>query len=99
MAAAASVHRVVILGAVVVVVANVLGVDAMFDVGVEVVAAVICLTCGGADAAVAAGCDGIFMEVHDNPNSSKSDASTQWPLDKFEHLLEKLIRVNQVVFE
>ena len=48
-------------------------------------------------AAVAAGCDGIFMEVHDNPNSSKSDASTQWPIDKFEHLLKKLIRVNQAI--
>lgn len=48
-------------------------------------------------AAVAAGCNGIFMEVHDNPNSSKSDASTQWPIDKFESLLEKLIRVNQAI--
>ena len=37
-----------------------------------------------AKSAVAAGCDGIFMEVHDNVLEAKSDASTQWPLDKLE---------------
>ena len=30
--------------------------------------------------AVAAGVDGIFMEVHDNPTTSPVDAPTQWPL-------------------
>ena len=34
-----------------------------------------------AKAAVAAGCNGIFMEVHNDPSNAKSDASTQWPLD------------------
>ena len=32
-----------------------------------------------AKAAVAAGCNGIFMEVHNDPSNAKSDASTQWP--------------------
>ena len=40
-----------------------------------------------AKSAVAAGCDGLFMEVHDNPKLAKSDASTQWPLDQLEELL------------
>ena len=40
-----------------------------------------------AQSAIAAGADGLFMEVHDNPSSAKSDASTQWPLDKLEELL------------
>jgi 2-dehydro-3-deoxyphosphooctonate aldolase (KDO 8-P synthase) len=38
--------------------------------------------------AVALGVDGIFMEVHHNPESSKCDAPTQWPLEKLEWLLE-----------
>ena len=37
-------------------------------------------------AAVAAGCDGIFMEVHDNVKDAKSDSATQWPLDRFESM-------------
>ncbi len=40
-----------------------------------------------AKSAVAAGCDGLFMEVHDNPKLAKSDSSTQWPLDQLEDLL------------
>lgn len=44
-----------------------------------------------ARAAVAAGCDGIFMEVHDRPEQAKSDAATQWPLDKFEQLVVSLL--------
>ena len=48
-------------------------------------------------AAVAAGCDGIFMEVHDNVKDAKSDSATQWPLDRFESLVEKLIEIRRVV--
>jgi len=33
-----------------------------------------------AKAAMAAGCDGIFMEVHENPARAFSDGSTQIPL-------------------
>ena len=43
-----------------------------------------------AKSAVAAGCDGIFMEVHHDIKNAKSDASTQWPLSKLEGLLVKL---------
>ena len=46
-----------------------------------------------AKAAVAAGCNGLFMEVHDDPNNAKSDASTQWPLDKLENILQSLLRI------
>ncbi|MEA1882438.1 MAG: 3-deoxy-8-phosphooctulonate synthase [Candidatus Marinimicrobia bacterium] len=46
-------------------------------------------------AAVAAGCNGLFMEVHDNPEAAKSDAATQWPLDKLERLLSILIKIHE----
>ena len=46
-----------------------------------------------AKAAVAAGCNGLFMEVHDDPKNAKSDASTQWPLDKLENILQSLLRI------
>ena len=41
--------------------------------------------------AVASGCDGIFMEVHDNVDHALSDASTQWPLDKLEPILVSML--------
>jgi len=50
-----------------------------------------------AKAAVAAGCDGLFMEVHDNPAMAKSDAATQWPLDKLENLLITIKRIRETV--
>lgn len=50
-----------------------------------------------AKAAVAAGTDGIFMEVHDNPPMAKSDAATQWPLDKLEELLITLKKIREAV--
>ncbi|MFQ6673468.1 MAG: 3-deoxy-8-phosphooctulonate synthase [Fidelibacterota bacterium] len=43
-----------------------------------------------ARAAVAAGCDAVFMEVHDGVERAKSDAATQWPLDKTEDLVRLL---------
>ena len=39
---------------------------------------------------VASGIDGIFMEVHNDPNSSPVDASTQWPLKHLSELLSEL---------
>lgn len=48
----------------------------------------------------AVGVDGIFMEVHDNPESSPVDGPTQWPLRNFEALLKEIIdiaRVSKVV--
>ena len=50
-----------------------------------------------ARAAVAAGCDGIFMEIHDDIHNAKSDASTQWPLEKTEELIIKLLRIRQAI--
>ncbi|NQV36528.1 MAG: 3-deoxy-8-phosphooctulonate synthase [Candidatus Marinimicrobia bacterium] len=42
-------------------------------------------------AAVAAGCDGLFIEVHDDPENALSDAATQWPLYQLEELLTEAI--------
>lgn len=52
-----------------------------------------------ARAAVACGIDGLFMEVHDNPAQALSDATTQFPLEKLEGLLAKLVRVHAVARE
>ena len=41
--------------------------------------------------AVLFGVNGIFMEVHDNPDQSKCDAPTQFPISDFKSLLCKLI--------
>ena len=47
-----------------------------------------------ARAAVACGVDGLFMEVHDQPERALSDAATQFPLDKLQPLLEKLLKLH-----
>jgi len=47
-----------------------------------------------ARAAVAAGCNGVFMEVHNNVDKAKSDAATQWPLDKLAILLIELKKIH-----
>jgi 2-dehydro-3-deoxyphosphooctonate aldolase (KDO 8-P synthase) len=41
-------------------------------------------------AAVAAGCDGLFMEVHPNPERALSDGPTQVPLSELEGLLRQV---------
>jgi 2-dehydro-3-deoxyphosphooctonate aldolase (KDO 8-P synthase) len=46
-----------------------------------------------ARAAVAAGIDALFMEVHDDPPQAKSDAATVWPLADLERLLTGLLRI------
>ncbi|MGH9779142.1 MAG: 3-deoxy-8-phosphooctulonate synthase, partial [Candidatus Acidiferrales bacterium] len=48
-----------------------------------------------ARAAVAAGVDGIFIEVHDNPDQALSDPATQWPLGQLKPLLERLLAVHR----
>ena len=40
--------------------------------------------------AVCLGVDGIFMEVHDNPEKALCDGPTQWPLEKLDWLMEFL---------
>ena len=43
-----------------------------------------------ARSSVAAGVDGLFMEVHNDPNSCPVDGPTQWPLRHFRELLQEL---------
>jgi 2-dehydro-3-deoxyphosphooctonate aldolase (KDO 8-P synthase) len=47
-----------------------------------------------ASAGVAAGVDAVFMEVHDDPKSAKSDAANALHLDKLEALIRKLTRIH-----
>lgn len=44
-------------------------------------------------AAVAAGCDGLFLEVHPHPESAPSDGSTMLPLDQLKPLLERVAAI------
>jgi 2-dehydro-3-deoxyphosphooctonate aldolase (KDO 8-P synthase) len=46
-----------------------------------------------ARAAVAAGIDALFLEVHDHPDQAWSDAATVWPLDALEGLLQSCLRI------
>tara|TARA_X000001036_G_C20693574_1_gene810379 strand:- start:1237 stop:2034 length:798 start_codon:yes stop_codon:yes gene_type:complete len=50
-----------------------------------------------AKAAVASGCNGIFLEVHDNPNSAMSDSSTQFPLKDLESLILSLQKIKSAL--
>lgn len=50
-----------------------------------------------ARAGVACGIDAVFLEVHDRPREALSDATTQYPLDKFEPLIAKLAALHDVV--
>ena len=49
-----------------------------------------------ARAAVAAGCDGVFMECHPNPDEAKSDGPNQVPLTHVRALIEQLIAVHKL---
>ena len=44
-------------------------------------------------AAVAAGIDALFMEVHDDPAHARSDAATVWPLAELDGLLATALRI------
>jgi len=46
-----------------------------------------------ARAAVAAGADGLFLEVHESPERALSDKLNSFPLGRLERLLESLLRV------
>jgi 2-dehydro-3-deoxyphosphooctonate aldolase (KDO 8-P synthase) len=50
-----------------------------------------------AKAAVAAGCDGIFMEVHPDPDRAMSDGANQVPLRQFRDLMVHILRVHEAV--
>lgn len=50
-----------------------------------------------ARAAIAAGCDGIFIETHYNPSEALSDGPNQVPVADLARLLDQLQRIHQVV--
>lgn len=50
-----------------------------------------------ARAAVGVGVDGIFMETHPNPDKALSDGPNSWPLFMLEHLLSKLLLIDNAV--
>jgi 2-dehydro-3-deoxyphosphooctonate aldolase (KDO 8-P synthase) len=48
-------------------------------------------------AAVAAGVDGVFMEVHDNPGEAKSDGANALPLGQLEAVLVELLAIRNAL--
>ncbi|HEY8671031.1 MAG TPA: 3-deoxy-8-phosphooctulonate synthase [Terriglobales bacterium] len=50
-------------------------------------------------AAVAAGVDGVFMEVHDNPKAAKSDGANSLESTKLRDVLKELLAVQKAVGE
>jgi 2-dehydro-3-deoxyphosphooctonate aldolase (KDO 8-P synthase) len=52
-----------------------------------------------AAAGVAAGIDGIFVEVHERPETAKSDAQNALRLDLLEPLLQRLVRIHAIAAE
>ena len=49
-----------------------------------------------ARAGVAAGVDGVFMEVHENPPAARSDAANALRLDLVEPLLARLVAIDRI---
>ena len=47
-----------------------------------------------APAGVAAGVDGVFLEIHEDPSKAKSDAQNALALDRLDGLLQLLIRID-----
>ncbi|MDI9431445.1 MAG: 3-deoxy-8-phosphooctulonate synthase [Planctomycetota bacterium] len=50
-----------------------------------------------ARAAVAAGADGLFLEVHPNPEKARSDAGSVLPLDWLEELIAISLKIHRIV--
>ncbi len=50
-----------------------------------------------AKAAIAAGADALFFEVHPNPDTALSDGANMVKLDEFEELLKRIIKVYNAV--
>jgi 2-dehydro-3-deoxyphosphooctonate aldolase (KDO 8-P synthase) len=50
-----------------------------------------------ARAAVAAGVDGVFLEVHNNPAEAKSDGANALHLNHLKGVLEQLLAVHEAV--
>lgn len=50
-----------------------------------------------ARAATAAGIDGLFMEIHPNPDKALCDGPNSIPLGEIEQLLEKIVHIREVI--
>ena len=50
-----------------------------------------------ARAAVATGCDGLFLEVHETPEKALSDAATMLPLKNLPCLIDQVIEIHRIV--
>jgi 2-dehydro-3-deoxyphosphooctonate aldolase (KDO 8-P synthase) len=50
-----------------------------------------------ASAGVAAGVDGVFLEVHEDPARARSDAQNALRLDRLGALLDRLVRIDAIV--
>ena len=48
-------------------------------------------------AATAAGCDGLFLEVHPRPSEAPSDATNMLPLDRLPALMERVLAVREAI--
>lgn len=48
-------------------------------------------------AAVAAGCDGLFIETHEKPEEALSDSATMLPLSSLPSLIEKVKRIREAI--
>jgi len=48
-------------------------------------------------AGVAAGCDAIFLETHDNLSEALCDASSMLPMDQLKDLLKQLMKIDNIV--
>jgi 2-dehydro-3-deoxyphosphooctonate aldolase (KDO 8-P synthase) len=49
-----------------------------------------------ARAGVAAGCDAVFIETHPDCKNALCDASSMWPLQRLEELLEQILEIDRV---
>jgi 2-dehydro-3-deoxyphosphooctonate aldolase (KDO 8-P synthase) len=50
-----------------------------------------------AAAGVAAGVDGVFLEVHENPAQARSDGQNALPIDRLEPLIKRLTAIDRIV--
>lgn len=50
-----------------------------------------------ARAAVASGCDGLFLEVHENPEKALSDAATMLSIEALPNLIDQVLEIHRVV--
>ena len=52
-----------------------------------------------ARAAAAVGVDGIFLEVHDRPETARCDGHNSFPLERIPEFLDQVLRIRDMVKE